>query len=232
MRCISSTRVSISVRVAGVAVVLVVVAVGSTPTDPQSPRRKLTWIILARFVGIALDTDRMCRPLEGANSTSEKDEGWMKDVNSVDEFGKQMGPFDVVLVDGRCRVGSALKSFCYMWENSTLIVHDWPKGYKDGILRYFDLKQVLQSLAVLSRTLAVQGTAPPTSTTWAIGSEAGNGHTILVTAGRIPLIRESTRQSWWPREHCNAVNDAHYMKLRQPDSMQEFNTSKPLDTVP
>ena len=60
------------------------------------------------------------------------------------------GHFDVVLVDGRCRIGSALKSLCYMKDNSMLLVHDWPRNYAEAMLKHFELRRVLQTLAVLS----------------------------------------------------------------------------------
>ena len=91
----------------------------------------------------------MCRPLAGANAPDVLERGWLAYVNSVDEFAG-LGPFDVVLVDGRCRIGSALKSLCYMKDNSTLLVHDWPRNYAGAMLKHFELRQVLQTLAVLS----------------------------------------------------------------------------------
>ena len=91
----------------------------------------------------------MSRPLAGANAPDVLERGWLRYVNSVDEFAS-LGPFDVVLVDGRCRAGSALKSLCYMHGNSTLMVHDWKTNYAEVVLKHFELRQVLQTLAVLS----------------------------------------------------------------------------------
>lgn len=73
-------------------------------------------------------------------------EGNYKQFKSyIDEIAKLGEPvWDFVLVDGRCRVGAAIKALSYISSESTLVLHDSERIVRDGalykpILDYYDV---------------------------------------------------------------------------------------------
>ncbi|GAB5363699.1 hypothetical protein AAMO2058_000906400 [Amorphochlora amoebiformis] len=71
-------------------------------------------------------------------------------VNAIDQFDTKR--YDVILVDGRFRVGCALKALNYVDQNSIVIIHDfWKRREYHHILKYYDTSGRSRSAAVLRR---------------------------------------------------------------------------------
>lgn len=72
-----------------------------------------------------------------------------KYLDVVDSF--QIDKFDMVLIDGRFRMACAVKVLPYVTKSSLVLIHDWMER-KDNfrqILNFYDLDQVIDTLAVL-----------------------------------------------------------------------------------
>ena len=67
-------------------------------------------------------------------------------VNSVEGF-------DVVLIDGRCRVECAKSVLPYLKENAVVFIHDfWQKG-RERYLKVFDYYNELKSIKDTEQTI-------------------------------------------------------------------------------
>ncbi|MCA9327852.1 hypothetical protein KDA14_04960 [Candidatus Saccharibacteria bacterium] len=77
--------------------------------------------------------------------------GWHTYVNSIELLDRSAdrNAIDVIFIDGRARVGCAIRALEYVHEKTRVFIHDWPRSYNTSLL-FYDLVATTQELAELS----------------------------------------------------------------------------------
>ena len=77
-------------------------------------------------------------PKSKHNTREVLEKGWYAYVDAIDNFG--VDKFDFIFIDGRARVGCALKALAYVHDQSVVVVHDWKRrAYRKSLAKYFDV---------------------------------------------------------------------------------------------
>lgn len=76
------------------------------------------------------------------HESDAKRAGWKKYVDAIDTLPEKT--YDVVLSDGRGRVGAAVKALNYVHENSIVMIHDWNREQYKEVLEFYHLVKVVE----------------------------------------------------------------------------------------
>ena len=89
----------------------------------------------------------LCEPdlpyLEG------NDDGDYETFKTYINKGLEYGPYDLVYIDGRARVGCALKIIPKLKTNALVFIHDFVRSEYQQILKIYDLVEIVDTMAKL-----------------------------------------------------------------------------------
>ena len=87
---------------------------------------------------------KLCKwgaPCDLAESDAKR-RAWKLYVDAIDSLPEKT--YDVILSDGRGRVGAAVKALNYVHENSIVMIHDWNRKQYKQALKYYHLVKVVE----------------------------------------------------------------------------------------
>ena len=78
------------------------------------------------------------------------DDGTFEEFKTYVQFPLQMGPFDIILIDGRARVACASVAHYMATPDTLIFIHDFDRPEYQEALKYLKLIDIKETMAVFS----------------------------------------------------------------------------------